>query len=106
MTDAELLRRFEDGSLSGQEFTHALHVRVAWIYLERHGRDEALERMAEGLRRLAARLGQPDKFDLALTTAWIDAIDSARASQPGIRSSEQLLSACPHLLNRTAVSEE
>ena len=102
MTDAELVRRFEDASLSGREFTHALHVRVAWIYLERYGRDEALERMTGGLRRLVARLGQPDKFDRDLTRAWIDVIHAARTSHPGARSFEELAAACPHLLDKPA----
>lgn len=103
MTDAELLRRFEDSSLSGDDFTHPRHVRVAWLYLETYHRDEALERMADGLRRLVTCLGKPDKFDYSLTRAWIDKIDAARTSHPEARSFEELIAACPSLLDRTTV---
>jgi hypothetical protein len=103
MTDAELIGRFENSSLSSDEFTHARHVRVAWIYLETYSRDEVLERMADGLLRLCARLGKPEKFDYSLTRDWIDRIEAARASHPDARSFEALMAACPHLLDRTIV---
>ena len=105
MTDAELVRRFENSTLSGDEFTHAHHVRVAWLYLERHGRDEALERMADGLRRLVARLGKADKFDYTLTRDWIDAIETARRTHPEARTFEELTARCPALLDRSAVRQ-
>ena len=103
MTDAELIGRFEDSSLSGDDFTHARHVRVAWIYLETYNRMEALERMADGLRRLCARLGKAEKFDFALTRDWIDKIDAARTSHPAARTFEALVAACPQLLDRSTV---
>ena len=106
MTDAELIARFEDATFAPGEFGHVQHVRVAWIYLERFGRDEALERMTRGLRRVVARLGQPDKFDAGLTRAWIDAIDAARAANPDARSFEALLASCPRLLDRSALRTE
>lgn len=103
MTDAELIQRFEDASLSGDEFTHARHVRVAWIYLQRHGREGAISRMTAGLRTLVVRLGKPDKYDEALTRAWIEVIDTARASHPEARTFDELATACPYLLESSTV---
>jgi hypothetical protein len=60
--------------------------------------------MADGLRRLVTRLGQPEKFDRDLTRGWIDVIHAARVSYPGARTFAELVTACPHLLDTSAAA--
>ena len=59
MTDHELLRGFEDCSLSENDFHHPQHVRVAWLYLGRSSLLDALRRFTANLRRFAASKGRP-----------------------------------------------
>ena len=100
LTDDELIGGFEAGSL--QDFPHASHVRLTLIYLSRHGRDGALERLMAGLLRFATAKGQPEKFHVTMTRAWVDLIDAARRSRPEL-SAAALVDARPELLDRGAL---
>ncbi len=53
--DEEFLRAFEHCSLSGECWTHAAHVRMAWLQMERSGSfDEALQRIRHGIKTFNA----------------------------------------------------
>jgi len=101
LSDDEFVRRFEAGTLD--EFPHADHVRLTVIYLARHGRDNALERVAAGIRKFAAIKGAPGKFHVTITRAWVDLIESARIAHPGARDAAALTAACPLLLDSGAL---
>ena len=101
LTDDELVRGFEQGSLD--EFPHASHVRLALIYLTRHGHAAALDRLLDGLLRLATAKGHPEKFHVTMTRAWLDLIDAARRAHPDLASAA-LVDACPDLLDRNALN--
>jgi len=101
LTDDELVRGFEEGSLD--DFPHASHVRVALVYLARYGHAEALSRLLQGLLRFATAKGHPEKFHVTMTRAWLDFIDAARLAHPGL-SPASLVDACPELLDRNALS--
>jgi hypothetical protein len=103
MKDDDLIRSFEDGTLAPAAFGHREHVRVAWVYLRRYGRAGAERQMLDGLRAFAARAGKPSKFDAALTSAWVAAIDDARLGEPGAATFDELIAARPALLDRSAV---
>ena len=100
LTDDELVHGFENASL--EDFPHASHVRVALVYLTRHGRDEALRRLMEGIFRFAAAKGQPGKFHVTLTRAWLELIEAAREAHPDLEPAA-LVEACPDLLDRNAL---
>ena len=101
LTEDELVRAFEEGSLSA--FPHAEHVRLTTVYLMRHGRDETLRRMYDGLLRFATLKGQPEKFHVTMTRAWVELIESAIRAHPEIDSPGALVARCPELLDRDAL---
>jgi len=101
LTDDELVAGFEAGSLA--EFHHADHVRLTIIYLVRHGRDEALRRLSDGILRLATAARRPEKFHATMTRAWVELIEAARTAYPQAASPEALMAACPELLDRNAL---
>ena len=101
LTDDELVAGFEAGSLA--EFHHADHVRLTLVYLARHGRDGALHRMTEGVQRLAAGDGHPEKFHLTMTRAWVDLLQAARGAHPDALDPPALVAACPALLDKDAL---
>ena len=103
MTDETLLASFEAGAIAPVEFRHREHVRVTWLLLGRHGRADAERRLLHGLRGLAARAGKPDKFDAALTRAWIDAIELAAITVPRLATFDALVAAHPDLLDSRSV---
>lgn len=103
MDTRELVSGFEDGTLPAADFHHREHVRIAFFYLDRYGRDEALRRLAEGLLAFAARAGRAAKFDRALTCAWVAAIDDARRAHPAAATFDELIAARPDLLDRSSV---
>jgi len=101
LTDDELVRGFEAATLSA--FPHAQHVRLTIVYLARHGQDETRRKMLEGLVRFATAKGQPEKFHVTMTHAWIDLIEAARLAHPDAPDAAALVAACPELLDPAAL---
>jgi hypothetical protein len=105
MTDDDLIAGFEAYTIPPGAFGHREHVRLAWLYLRRHGRSGAEARLLAGLRAFAAAAGRPDKFDAALTRAWVARIAAATAALPRDHSFEDLLASHPELLDRRVAAE-
>ena len=57
LDDDALWRAFHDGALPAAQWTHAAHLRVAWLHLARYELDEAHLRMRVGIIRLNAAHG-------------------------------------------------
>jgi hypothetical protein len=100
LTDDELVAAFEAGTL--EHLPHADHVRLGLLYLERHGYDEALHRLADGLLRFATRKGHPEKFHVTMTRAWLDLLDAARRARLRATPAE-IVAASPELLDPRAL---
>jgi len=103
MTDAELTRAFESGTIPNEGFHHADHVRLAWAYLaESPSVAAAADRMRAALRRFAASVGHAEKYSDTLTLAWMRRIAAARAAT-GATTFEALVRRCPELLDKDSV---
>jgi hypothetical protein len=74
MNDDELVKAFEAGAISNEEFRHESHVRVARALAKRYGRQEGLRRLAFGIRSIATRAGHPEKYHETITRAWFDLV--------------------------------
>lgn len=86
MTDSEILRGFEDGSFPKEQWNHAAHLRVAGCYLLGYPRDEALQRMRDGVRRYNVATGGKNTEDSGyhetLTCFWINVAGAFLAGLP------------------------
>jgi outer membrane protein assembly factor BamD (BamD/ComL family) len=51
MTDSELLDQFESCTLPFDQWTHRMHVKVAYSYLAQYPFPQALDRIGKGIRR-------------------------------------------------------
>lgn len=106
MTDDELIRAFEDATLPAERFTHAEHVRAAWIYLRRHSLPEALVRFVTALRAFAHAKGVPDLYHETVTVAFMLVIAERLATAPDLdwpafaSRNADLLQWKPSVLNR------
>lgn len=62
LTDADLVDGFERATLSADQFHHAQHVRVAWLFVRRHGLPDALSAFSAALQRFALAQGAPHLY--------------------------------------------
>ena len=97
MTDEELLRAFEQATVS--PFPHRLHLRVAWLYVRRDGAETAARTMEDGLRRIAACHGRPAAYHRTITRAWVRVVAAAARRFP-VDDFDELVEAHPQLLDK------
>ena len=71
MNDREFVAAVESCALSGADFHHTDHIRLAWIYLSEHPLLEAIARFTTSLRRFAAHHGVPQKYHETITWAYL-----------------------------------
>jgi hypothetical protein len=64
-------------------FRHADHVELAWRLLAERPFEAAFAELERRLRALAAAAGRPEKYDAAMTRAYLQIIDERRRD-PGI----------------------
>jgi hypothetical protein len=78
MPDCDLLLDdFAAGRIEGAAFPHERHVQVAWCLRCRYSHEEAFARLAQGIRKIAARAGVPDKYHETMTRAWFELVTQA-----------------------------
>ena len=94
--DRAFAAAFAGGTL--EEFHHADHVRLAWIYLLRYPVLEALERFVAGIRRFAAANGKPDLYHETITWAYLLVIHERLERTGREMSWEEFAAANPDLL--------
>ena len=66
MTDDEFLTKFEQRTLTRGQWTHAAHVRMAWLYLSRVPFPTALQNARSGISKYNRSLGN--------TTGYLDTV--------------------------------
>jgi hypothetical protein len=104
--DAELLAGFETASLPNAVFSHREHVRVAWLFVSRHGLPEAIPRFSQALKRFAIAKGKPQLYHTTITWSYLLLIGERLARHPSATWSEfaaanpDLLEWKPSLLDR------
>jgi hypothetical protein len=70
MSNEELIRQFEDGTMPYDSFHHAGHVRLAFAYLSQYPALTALEKFAAALKRFATACGKPQLYHETVTHAY------------------------------------
>lgn len=71
----EVVRGFETCETGADDFRHPQHLVVAAWYVDKLGRDAALDRMREGLHRFLDHHGvDKTKYSETVTVFWIDKI--------------------------------
>lgn len=70
MTDQEFLRALENCALPETDFSHAAHVRAAYLYLKDSDFAGALQRIRGAIRNYTRHLGKPDRYHETITVAY------------------------------------
>ncbi len=74
MTHTEFLTAFKTCTFTRTEWTHAAHIRMAWLYLQELPVAEALDRVRKGIQKLNAKIGSPDGYHETITVAFVRVI--------------------------------
>ena len=82
MTNVQLTRVLERGEIANENFHHASHLHVAWIYLsESSSADEVAGKVRNTLRRFATSAGKREKYHETIMLFWVHFLSRARATQ-------------------------
>lgn len=100
LTDDAFLASFERATLPPRKFGHEAHVRLAFIYVSRHGRERGGRLMRLGIKRYAAAIGARHLFNETLTAFWIDRVADALARHRPLPDHRALLRCEPSLADR------
>jgi len=71
VSDDELIAQFEACTLPEDQFHHADHLHLAWLYLTRFPATEAIDRFSRALRAYAVSLGKPNRYHETVTWAYL-----------------------------------
>lgn len=105
--DTEFLDQFEQCTLPQGQWNHHAHVRVAFLYLSRHGLETGIARLRERIRAYNAAVGisetQTSGYHETTTVAFATVVDAVlRGHDPraSIHSSDEFCDLHPELLNK------
>lgn len=82
MTDNELYDAFVSTALPANEFHHEQHVRVAWLFVCRHGMPAAIGEFSEAIKRFAVAKGAHGLYHETITWAFLLVIGERQTQQP------------------------
>jgi hypothetical protein len=99
LSDDELVAGLEAACLPPGSFTHAAHVRAAFLMLRQAPLHQAAARFMKALRGYATAAGVPGKYDEALTWSYLRLIHE-RMLRGGERDWDGFAAANPDLLER------
>jgi hypothetical protein len=100
VTDEQFLDAFERTTLPTDRFGHEGHVRLAFLYLTRDGRERGGRRMRIGIKRYAAAIGMSHLYNETLTTFWIHVVGDALARHRPLPDHRALVRCAPDLADR------
>jgi hypothetical protein len=71
LSEDELIRTFEDGTLDPALFTHRRHLQTAWHYLSWHGFAMGGAEFCKHLKKYVAHVGAAAKYHETITWAYL-----------------------------------
>jgi hypothetical protein len=78
----DLLERFLDTTLPSDQFHHAQHVQVAWLFVRKYGMPAALSEFSTAIKRFADAKGATGLYHETITWAFLLLIADRQARKP------------------------
>jgi hypothetical protein len=107
MDDVTFLKLFETCTLPQTQFHHREHLKVAYIYLRRHGLAEALDKVRAGINAINTAHRVPDAPDRGyhetITQAWVRLVDVTLREYGPAETADGFLDQHPQLLEKKAL---
>ena len=99
LSDDEFLQQFESCTLTS--WSHKTHLRMAWLYLTRHGRRDGVKKIFDGIKHFIdhSQVSRKTTFHFTMTYFWIQMVDLAIAKSEKGMTFEEFMHANPHLMN-------
>ena len=94
----QLVSKFEESSLTGEEFHHLEHLQVAWYYICNESLIVAKEKFHRGVLALVAKLDAEDKYHRTLTDFFLDYLAHLRFYL-GTNEWSKVEAQCPLIIN-------
>jgi len=98
-TDEGFREAFESLRIPNEMFRHREHIRLAWIYSRQYPQEQALARMAQGIRAFAKHHGAASKYHHTITVAWMCLVHHAVRQVPPAQDFPAFAAAHPRLFN-------
>jgi hypothetical protein len=73
---------FEQVTADGRGFGHRQHIHLTWLAVRRHGIDEAIAVVSDGIQQTARYAGVPQKYNATVSRAWVQAVGYHAAEHP------------------------
>jgi hypothetical protein len=99
-SDEEFLSDFQAGAV--REFRHRDHIRLAWLYVGKHGVEEGSNQIIGGIKKFAAHHGATQLYHETITRFWILTVYQAIEGMPPSTFPE-FLEANPHLEDKNYI---
>jgi hypothetical protein len=103
VTDSQFLAALEACTLAPAQFTHRMHVRAGYLYLQQMDFPQALAHLCTVLKRYAAALGQSERYHETITVAFLALINERLCDSGEGAGWETFADAHPELLRRDAL---
>jgi len=104
MDDETFLREFEACTLPPDQWRHRAHLKVAYLYLRRHGLAGASEKIPPAIKALNAAHQTPEGLDRGyhhtLTLAWLRVIHATLQEYGPAETADAFLDQQPQLLEK------
>ena len=75
LSDQDFISQFKDCTLTPSLFSHEAHIRLAWVHINKHGVDKAIEKISTQIKRFDLIHGNGNKYHATLTFASINAVN-------------------------------
>lgn len=103
MDDNDFLRAFFAGWPHDQRFGHHEHLRLAWLVIDRHGPELAVEIVGDGIRRMAAAQGKAALYNETITRFWVRLLAHVREAHNPASGVDDAIAAVPMLADKNIV---
>jgi len=97
LSDLQFTTQFAQGTLPGAWFTHTAHLRLAWVYINQYGMNQAMQKVGVEIRSFATQHGDPEKYHHTLTLASVQVIYHFMKKDVTNTSFQQLIDRFPVL---------
>jgi hypothetical protein len=84
----------------GGSFRHRQHIQLAYLTARRHGTAEAVTRIGDWIRHIAAYERAPQKYNATMTAAWTRLVGYHVAADPALSDFDDFAARYPALLDK------
>ena len=102
--DPELAQILDEIVRPRERFAHRHHIHLAFLAVRHHGMPEAVDKISDWIRQIAAQHGTPQLYHHTITRAWVELVAHHVDTDPDCTEYETLVQHHPALLDKYLLS--